>query len=190
MNEINSNHLEDINEEKKIIRSTLNKKIATAAIFIALGLILSYINPFAYFTIFGTKINPFAHFINAMTGVLIGLSFSSFIALAIAILRFSFGIGSIHAFHGGISGAIIVGITAFILRKKKSSHVELAALAEPFGTIFIGGTIAYFIAPIGGIEGLLFYWGLFALSCIPGCIMGYLMLKVLKRTGITWEDYY
>ena len=171
-------------------RSILAKRVATAGIFMAVGLVLSYLNPFAYFTIFGTKINPFAHFINAITGVLIGTMFSSLTALGIAILRFSLGIGTIHAFHGGISGALVVGTAAFILRKKAPEQVHLAALTEPLGTIFIGGTIAYLIAPIGGLEGLFFYWGLFAASCVPGSIMGFLMIHVLRKAGISWHDFF
>lgn len=189
MIEENSRQIENKSEEKIIFRNTLTKKVATAGIFMAVGLVLSFINPFAYFTIFGTKINPFVHFINAITGVLIGLSFSCVVALGIAILRFAFGIGTIHAFHGGISGAVVVGLAAHILRKKFPKYVEFAALTEPIGTVFIGGTIAYLILPIGGIEGLFIYWGLFAASCIPGCILGFLILKVLRRAGITWEDY-
>ncbi len=189
MIEENSRQIENKSEEKIIFRNTLTKKVATAGIFMAVGLVLSFLNPFAYFTIFGTKINPFVHFINAITGVLIGLSFSCVVALGIAILRFAFGIGTIHAFHGGISGAFVVGLVAHILRKKFPKYVEFAALTEPIGTVFIGGTIAYLILPIGGIEGLFIYWGLFAASCIPGCILGFLILKVLRRAGITWEDY-
>lgn len=176
--------------ERSIIQRTLSKKVATAAIFIGVGVILSYLNPFAYFAIFGTKINPFAHLINAITGVLIGTTFSCVTALGIAIIRFSLGLGSIHAFHGGISGALVVGSVAFILRKKHSNHVELAALTEPIGTVFIGGTIAQLIAPIGGIEGLFIYWGLFAASSVPGAIIGYLILRILKTAEITWKDYF
>ncbi len=178
-------------EEKKTLGySTLTKKVATTAILIAVGLVLSYLNPFAYFTIFGTKINPFAHLINAMTGVLLGIIFAVVTATGIAALRFSLGIGTIHAFHGGISGAVVVGIFAHVLRKKAPNHVEYAAFTEPLGTIFIGGTIAQLVAPIGGIEGIFTYWALFAASCIPGCILGFIMLKVLKRAGITWRDYF
>ncbi|MFX0187152.1 MAG: energy coupling factor transporter S component ThiW [Candidatus Hodarchaeota archaeon] len=190
MNEEISERLDVKAKEKTLLQTNLTKRVATAGIFIAVGLILSYLNPFAYFTIFGTKINPFAHFINAMTGVLIGLSFACVVALGIAILRFVLGIGTIHAFHGGISGAVVVGLSAYILRKKSPKHVELAAFTEPIGTVFIGGTIAQLIAPLGGIEGLFIYWGLFAMSCIPGCVLGYLMLRVLKRADITWEDYF
>lgn len=181
---------EESKEEKAMFQNVLTKRVATAGIFIAVGLVLSFLNPFAYFLLFGTKINPFAHFINALTGVLIGLTFSCIVALGIAILRFAFGIGTIHAFHGGISGAVVVGTSAYILRKRKPEKVEFAALTEPIGTVFIGGTIAQLIAPIGGIEGLLIYWGLFAASSIPGCILGFIMLKILRRAGISWEDYF
>ncbi len=180
-------------EEKKPLKSTFNKKIAVSSIFIAVGLVLSYLNPFGYFFIFGTKINPFAHFINAITGVLIGVIFSCITALGIAILRFSLAIGTIHAFHGGITGAFVVGIVSHFLRKRFPKYVELAAFTEPLGTIFLGGTIGHLILPIGSIfaiESLYTYWGLFALSCIPGCIIGFIILMVLKRAKITWEDFF
>jgi energy coupling factor transporter S component ThiW len=187
--------MESNKEEKpkrSISSSTLSKKVASAAVFIAVGLILSYINPFGYFYIFGTKINPFAHFINAITGVLLGLSFSLITATGIAIIRFSVGIGSIHAFHGGMAGALVVGTIAYILKRKAPKYVRLATFTEPIGTVFIGGTIGYFIVPVSGdiLAGLLFYWGLFAASSIPGCILGYLMLFVINKSGLSWEDYY
>jgi len=182
--------LNDLINHDSSFKKISNKKIAMVAIFIALGLILSYINPFAYFPIFGTKINPFAHIVNSITGVLIGLTFSCITALGIAILRFSFTIGTIHAFHGGISGAFVVGLVALLLKNKKPNYRNYAALFEPIGTIFIGGTIAYIIAPLGSIiEGLSFYWILFAMSSIPGSIIGFIILGILKTSGITWENF-
>lgn len=180
-------------EEKRIFQNKMTLKVAATGIFIAVGLLLSYLNPFAYIDIAGAKINPFAHVINAITGVLIGLVFSVVTALGIAILRFSLGIGTIHAFHGGISGALVVGAMAYLLRRKFPKYVEFAAFFEPLGTVFIGGTIGQLILPIGdifAIEGFLTYWGLFAVSCIPGSLMGYIILTVLEKTGITWEDFY
>ncbi|MFX0006637.1 MAG: energy coupling factor transporter S component ThiW [Promethearchaeota archaeon] len=180
-------------EEKSLFQKNLTKKIALTAIFIAVGLVLSYINPFAYFLIAGTRINPFAHFINAITGVLIGLTFSCITALGIASLRFILNIGTIHAFHGGISGALVVGAVSHLLRKKFPKYVEFAAFFEPIGTVFIGGTIGQLVAPIGtifAIDGFLTYWGLFAMSCIPGSLLGYVVLSILEKTGITWKDFY
>jgi len=169
----------------------LTLKIAMTAIFIAVGVVLSYLNPFGYFYIFGTKINPFAHLINSITGVLIGLIFSCITALGIASIRFSLSIGTIHAFHGGIAGALVVGMVAYILKKKKPKYTIFAALFEPIGTVFIGGSIGYLVAPIGetAIIGLLTYWWLFFLSSVTGSILGFLILIILKKAGYTWEDF-
>ncbi len=175
---------------KKILRTGISKRVATSAIMVGVGLVLSYLNPFAYFTIFGARINPFAHIVNAIMGVLVGTIFALITASTIAVLRFSLTIGSIHAFHGGMSGAVVVGLVAYLLWKKSPKYVELAALFEPIGTVFIGGTIAQLIAPIGGIEGLFTWWGLFAASCIPGSIIGFIILLALKKANINREDFF
>ncbi len=192
MNEIAYHNNEDF-DEKRNFKINLTKRMVAAGIFIAVGLVLSALNPFGYFLIAGTKINPFAHLINAITGVLIGFTFSCITALGIASLRFSIGIGSIHAFHGGIAGALVVGALSHLFRRKIPKFVEFAAFLEPIGTIFIGGTIGQLIMPFGNIyaiEGFLFYWGLFAMSSIPGSLMGYIVLSVIKKTGISWEDFF
>ncbi|MFX1275205.1 MAG: energy coupling factor transporter S component ThiW [Promethearchaeota archaeon] len=182
--------MSDFLERQSLDRKFTTKKIATAAIFIGIGLILSYLNPFAYFLIFNTKINPFVHMINAITGVLIGLLFSTITATGIAIFRPILNIGTIHAFHGGIPGAIVVGIVAFLIKKKNPKYINYAAFFEPLGTILIGGSIAWIIE-LGGLnpEGIFYYWGLFAGSCVPGSIIGFIILGILKNGGITWEDF-
>ena len=179
-------------EERKVQLKKITLQIGLTAIFIAVGVVLSALNPFGYFELFGTKINPFAHLMNALSGVLIGLIFSITTALGIAIIRFSVGIGTIHAFHGGISGALIVSIISYILAKKKPDYVEYAAFSEPIGTVFIGGTIAEIILPFYGsfsFGGLILYWSLFFGSSAVGCIIGFLLLKLLKKTGITRESF-
>lgn len=188
---MNENNPEPVKISRR--KYMLNKKIAAAGIFIAVGVFLSAINPFGYFFIFGTKINPFAHAINALTGVLIGLAFSCITAFGIAILRFSTYIGTIHAFHGGISGALVVGTVAHFLRKKYPKHVEYAALFEPLGTVFIGGTIGHLISSFPNIfviESLFTFWGLFALSSIPGSVLGFAILVALEPAKITWKDFF
>ncbi len=192
MAETKSENLNERNGEKRIFKISITRKIATAAIFAGIGIVLGHINPFAFIPLIGAKIFPFAHFINAITGVLIGLAFSTTTALGIAIIRFSLALGTIHAFHGHLSGAIVVSITAYFLWKYKPKYVDLAALAEPLGTIFIAGTIAEIITPVQGIvsfEGLMFFWGLFGASSLTGCVLGFLTLKILRRTGITRDDF-
>ncbi|MFX1238462.1 MAG: energy coupling factor transporter S component ThiW [Promethearchaeota archaeon] len=182
-----------MNETEHITKNStiLSKKIALSSIFIAFGLVLSFINVFAYFIIIGFKINPYVHLINSVAGVLLGVYYSIFVATSIALLRFSFSIGTIHAFHGGISGAFVVGLVAMILKKiQRSKYIIYSALLEPLGTVFIGGTIAYYIAPTGSLmSGLIINWSLFALSSVPGSIIGFLVLNILKKAGITHEDY-
>ncbi len=187
MNEVKSDTKLEEKRSKSSFQINLTKRVAATAIFIAIGIVLAFFNPFAFVEILGgPRIFPMAHFINGMTGVLIGISFACTTSLGIAFIRFPLGIGSIHAFHGGISGAFVVGITAHILRKKKPKYVEYAALTDPIGTIFIAATIANFISPVT----LFYWWGLFAASSIPGCILSFLMLKILKRQGISWEDFF
>jgi len=181
------NNREEI-EKKSLIQSNLTKRVATTAIFIAVGVVLSLLNPFAFVEILGgPKVFPMAHFINGITGVFIGTSFACLTSLGIAIFRYPVGIGSIHAFHGGISGALVVGLISYILRKKKSKYVEYAALTDPIGTVFIGATIASFISPV---FHLFWWWGVFAAASIPGAILGFLMLKLLKRQGISYKDFF
>ena len=187
MNEEESSASLKETEGKSLLQANLTKRVATSAIFIAVGIVLAFLNPFAFIEILGgPKIFPMAHFINGMTGILIGMSFACTTSLGIAFFRYPLQIGSIHAFHGGISGALIVGITAYILRRKKPEYVEYAALTEPIGTVFIAATIANFISPVT----LLYWWAIFAAASIPGCILGFLMLKILKRQGISWKDFF
>ena len=182
-----------MSEEKHIeFKNKMTIRIAVSAILIAIGVVLSYLNPFAYLTIAGTKINPFAHLINVLSGVLLGLLFSIVTALGIAIIRFATGIGSIHAFHGGISGALIVGIVSYIIQKKKPKYAEYAAFVEPLGTVFLGGTIAEIVIPIYGtfsMGGVIVYWSLFSLPSIVGCTLGFILLKILKDSGFSWENF-
>jgi len=78
-------------------------------------------------------------------------------------------------------------------RIKASSLLLFAAVVGgllSLSVVFIGGTIAQLIAPIGGIEGLFIWWGLFAASCIPGSIIGFIILLALKRANISRVDFF
>ena len=178
-----------MSEEKKgKYENTLTLRIAVTAIFIAVGVVLSYINPFAYFTISNTKINPFAHLINSLSGVLLGLTFSVITALGIAVIRFATNIGSIHAFHGGISGAVIVSIVSHYLNKKYPKYVEYSAFFEPIGTVFIGGTITALIEGFT-IGNLLFFWWVFMWSSVVGSALGFIVLRIVKDAGYSRETF-
>jgi len=178
-----------LSEEKTTkLKNKLVLKIAVSSIFIAIGVVLSYLLPFGYFSILGTKINPFAHLINSLTGVLLGLYFSVISASGIAIIRFAANIGTIHAFHGGISGALVVGIVSNYLDKKNPKYIEYSVFTEPIGTVFIGGTITALIEGFT-LGNLLFYWWLFFLSSIVGSTIGFVILKILKDSGISRKNF-
>lgn len=147
-----------------------------AALFAALGVLLS---SFAI-PVGGARLSSFQHLLNAVAGVLLGPWWAAGAALVTATIRFSIGTGSLFAFPGSPFGALAVGLAYRVLRRDE------AALSEPLGTVLIGATLgALLISPFIGeaAGGLLALMIAFALSSIPGAIIGYLVLKALRRTG-------
>jgi energy coupling factor transporter S component ThiW len=158
------------------LTSGTTRKLVLAALFAGLGVLLS---SFAI-PVGGAKLFPFQHTINAVAGVLLGPWWAAGSALVTATLRVSIGTGSLFAFPGSPFGAIAVGLAYKLLRRDE------AALFEPIGTVFVGATLgALLISPFLGeaAGGLIALMVAFALSSIPGAIIGYLVLKALRRTG-------
>ncbi len=164
------------------------KQIALAALLIALGVVIA---PFLWFPVLASKAFPGQHMINAIAGVLLGPLWAAVIALCIGMIRMSLGVGTIFSIPGGIPGGVIVGVVYWILKRIGVEHGELAALTEPIGTVLIGGTLAvYIFAPLVGREMLLIpVWTLWSLSCIPGAVIGLLILEALRVAGFTRESF-
>ena len=163
------------NAPRRLTRDT-TRKLVLAALFAGLGVLLS---SFAI-PVGGAKLFPFQHTINAVAGVLLGPWWAAGSALVTATLRVSIGTGSLFAFPGSPFGAIAVGLAYKLLRRDE------AALFEPIGTVFVGATLgAFLISPFieEATGGLIALMVAFALSSIPGAIIGYLVLKALRRTG-------
>jgi energy coupling factor transporter S component ThiW len=159
-----------------IKRGVTTRKIVLAALFAALGVLLS---SFAI-PVGGARVFPFQHSLNAVAGVVLGPWWAAGSALVTATLRFSLGTGSLFAFPGSPFGAIAVGVAYRLLRRDE------AALFEPLGTVLVGATLgAFLISPFLGeaAGGLLALMVAFALSSIPGAVIGYLVLKALRRAG-------
>ncbi|HIE18973.1 TPA: energy coupling factor transporter S component ThiW [Candidatus Bathyarchaeota archaeon] len=152
------------------------RRITLSAVLTATAVILSPL----YFSVGTTKCFPAQHMINGITGVLLGPWYAAMIALATGIIRNGLGVGTIYAFPGGIPGALVVGILRNYLKN------DYAALTEPLGTVLIGATIsALLFAPwLGHSSSLSFFWILFAVSSIPGSVLGFTILKALRRTGV------
>lgn len=151
--------------------------IAYIAVFGALGAVLGWIS----FPIGPTKVYPLQHTINALAGVLIG-PWAVVSALIAATIRFATGMGTIYAFPGSPFGALVVAVVYKLLKK------DTSALFEPLGTVFIGGTLSgLLIAPYftqGSAPTMWFFWTAFAASCIPGAVIGYIILKILRRSNV------
>jgi energy coupling factor transporter S component ThiW len=184
--------------EFSISQKNLALKVAMVALFTALGVVLSYFNPFAYIPILTIKPNPFAHIINVIVGVYLGPVYAILTAFFIAIIRFSVGWGSHYAFPGGMSGALVVGIFVLIFRRIDNKYRIYAALTEPIGTVFIGGTISSFWSIslsvsqplVYNFVSLLTMWLIFAVSCVTGTIIGFLILIILeKKANITYLNF-
>lgn len=158
------------------IGRTTTRKLVLAALFAGMGVLLS---SFAI-PVGGAKVFPFQHAINAVAAVLLGPWWAAGSALVTATLRVSLGTGSLFAFPGSPFGAIAVGLAYRVLRRDE------AALFEPVGTVFVGATLgAVLISPFLGAAGggLIALMIAFALSSIPGAIIGYLVLKALRKAG-------
>lgn len=150
------------------------KKIILTSVFSGISIMLGYFN----IPIGVMKILPFQHMMNAIAGVIIGPFYAAIAATITGIARNMLGTGTIFAFPGGIPGAIIVGLTYKIIK-----HEE-AALLEPIGT-FIGALISPMVAGIAlgkTIDAMTFIIPFLA-SSIPGSILGYIILKTLKKSG-------
>jgi energy coupling factor transporter S component ThiW len=172
------------------------KRISLFIVVVSLGIIIA---PLLWFPFFTTKAYPGQHLINALAGVMLGPWWAAAAAILIGIVRNIFGIGTIYAFPGGIPGGVVVGLVYLVTRRSKRPAIRyLAALAEPIGTVLIGGTLSLaVIAPIIGDPRLLgaveqyglwrflpVFWSGWALSSIPGSVAGYLVLLALDRIGV------
>lgn len=183
------------------------KKLVLVIIFSALGVALS---PFSVFPVLGTMANPTQHMINAILGVLVGPFWSAIAAIFIGIMRNMLGTGTVYAFPGGIPGGIVVGAAYWLLKRLKRNEKTrlISALTEPIGTLLIGVPLALFlVAPLTSTQNysiklldltanegsmlsfliLGFWW---ALSCVPGSIIGFIILMILKRIGISRETLF
>lgn len=159
---------------------TATRKLVLAALFAGLGVLLSSFSV----PVGGARVFPFQHAINAVAGVLLGPWWAAGSALVTATLRFAFGTGTVFAFPGSPFGAVAVGLAYMILRRDE------AALFEPVGTVFVGATLgALIISPFAGeaAGGFVALAISFALSSIPGAIIGYFVLKALRRAGVVGE---
>lgn len=165
-------------------RRTAARKVALAAVLSASAVVLS---PVVTFPLPLATPYPVQHMVNAIAGVLLGPWYAALMAVIVGSVRYMLGTGTIHAFPGGIFGGLIVGLAhRYLLRK------DYAALLEPVGTVILGAAASAMIfGPLALQMGLRGRAGtfesfviIFAPSSIPGSILGYMVLKVIRRAGL------
>ncbi|MGJ7919873.1 energy coupling factor transporter S component ThiW [Neobacillus sp. LXY-4] len=155
------------------------QKLTLTAMFIAIGTLTSH----AFFIPIGvTKVFPMQHFINVLSGVLLGPYYAVAQAFCVSILRNMMGTGSVFAFPGSIFGAFLA---AFLF--KKTRKLLMAYVGEVIGTGIIGALVSYPIATLFlGKEATLFgFIPAFIFSSFAGATIGYILLKVFVRNPAT-----
>ena len=164
-------------QENAASNSLRTRKLALATVLTALAVALGSLS----IPVGVVKVAPSQHMINALAGILLGPWDAVIMALMVATIRVGLGVGTIFAYPGSVFGGLVVGL-AYRYAKK----TDYAALLEPLGTVVIGATLsATIFAPyIGSTLTLSFFWVAFAASCIPGAILGFIILKLLRRTGL------
>jgi energy coupling factor transporter S component ThiW len=151
-----------------------------AAVAIVLSPVVSF--PLGFATPF-----PIQHMVNAIAGVFLGPWYAVLVAVIVALIRNILNTGSIFAFPGGIFGGLVVGVFHRYLIKR-----DYAALFEPIGTVLIGATVsAYLVGPIAFQVGLISTLGTlytfvisFSASCISGSVLGFIVIKLMRRIGL------
>ena len=159
-----------------MLQATSTRKIALAIVLMSLGVVLGSLS----IPIGVTKVAPAQHMINVLAGILLGPWYAVVIAIITATMRIMLGVGTIYAYPGSVFGGLVVGLAHKYVRR-----TDYAALLEPLGTVVIGASLsAIVVSPLmGGSATLLFFWTAFAASCIPGSVLGLIVLKALRRAG-------
>lgn len=169
------------------------KKLAVLTVFSALGVAVSL---FLWFPFLGTKAYPTQHMINAILGVLLGPLWAAIAAILIGTIRIMLGVGSPYAYPGGIPGGVVVGGIYWLLNHFRVSRKKrlTSAFAEPIGTLLIGVPLSIFLfvptTDKGALRAFLILGAGWSLSCIPGSIMGFVVLLVLDKIGMNRETLF
>ncbi len=149
------------------------RRLVLAAMFAAIATLLGPLSV----PVGPARVFPFQHTINAIAAILLGPWYAAGAALVTATLRYSLHTGSIFAFPGSPFGALVVGYAYRLLR------TDAAALCEPIGTGPIGATLAaWLFQPVAGSHHTLWWFQVaFLGSSIPGAVLGYIVVRVLRR---------
>ena len=121
------------------MRSSNTKKLAIAAIFVALAVVGS---AFVSFPVFGSKCSPTQHMVNVLCAVFLGPWYGVGVAFCASLIRNLVGAGTLMAFPGSMIGALCCGLAYRALRGRNDVAAILVTLiAEMLGTGVLGGLL-------------------------------------------------
>jgi len=154
------------------------RKLTTGALLITLGVLSSHL---ISIPIGVSRVFPVQHAINVLAAILFGPYYAVILAFLTSLLRNILGTGSLLAFPGSMIGAFLAGV--LFMATKKS---PFALVGEIFGTGILGALVAYPIARylLGSEVAIFFFIGPFALSSIVGAIIGYIIYKLMEKSGV------
>ena len=151
------------------------KKISISGLLIAITVSLSTFS----IPVFGARCYPIQHFVNIISGVLLGPIYSVCIAFCTSFLRNILGTGSLLAFPGSMIGALFCGL---IYRYTK--RISFACMGELFGTGIIGAMLCYpIVTYVLGKNAAIFTFVIpFISSSCSGTVFAILLLSILSQT--------
>lgn len=154
------------------------KKLTAAGALVALAVVLS---PFSI-PVGIARAFPVQHMVNVLGAVLLGPFYAVAMAFTTSVIRNMLGTGTLLAFPGSMFGALLAGLAANYFR----GRLFPAAAAELIGTGIVGAIAAYPVAAfLLGREVAIFTFVIpFAASSITGASVAFVLLFVLKRTGV------
>ena len=168
------------------MRSNSTKKLAIAAIFVALAVVGS---AFVQFPVFGSQCSPTQHMVNVLCAVFLGPWYGVGVAFCASLIRNLLSLGSLMAFPGSMIGALCCGLVYKALRNKNEVAAILAALvAEMFGTGVLGGLCAYPVATLfmnvdAATLAVTAYIVPFLISTVVGSIIAGVLVFALRAGG-------
>ena len=163
------------------------KKLAIAAIFVALAVVGS---AFIQFPVFGSQCSPTQHMVNVLCAVFLGPGYGVGVAFCASLIRNLFALGSLMAFPGSMIGALCCGLVYMALRRRGNDAVALVCtlIAEMFGTGVLGGLCAYPVAIFfmnvdAAATAVTAYIIPFLISTVVGSLIAGVLVFALKAGG-------
>lgn len=168
------------------MRSSNTKKLAVAAIFVAIAVVGS---AFISFPVFGSKCSPTQHMVNVLCAVFLGPWYGVGVAFCASLIRNLVGAGTLMAFPGSMIGALCCGLVFKALKNKNEVlAIVLTLAAEMLGTGVLGGLCAYPVATLfmdvdAASTAVTAYIIPFLISTVAGSIIAGVLIFALRAGG-------